>query len=471
MQSVSNPTDRPEATSRLVLDAAERAAAYHATSRNRGIYPAADAVDRLAGFPRELGDDPVPADEVLATLDELGSPATVMSTAGRYFGYVNGGTHPAAAAAAVLVGAWDQNVALPVMSPVAALLDEVAARWSCELLGIPDTAVVAFCSGASIANLTGILAARDALLHRSGWNVEQRGLCGAPALRVVTSAEIHSSVAKALRAAGFGTDAVTPARTDECGRVLVDDFPRVDERTLVLLQAGNVNTGHSDPFRELVPMARSRGGWVHVDGAFGLWAAASDAQRHVVDGVELADSWATDAHKWLNASYDCGIAMCRDPADLRRAMAFDAAYLATDAERATAHLGLQMSQRARGVEIWALLRSLGRRGVADLVDRLCAHARHMAELLAAAGADVLVPPALNQVLVRFDDDETTDAATAAVQADRTCWAGGTTWHDMRAMRISVCDAATTREDIDVSARAILGCWHSSRSWGPRRRRG
>ncbi|HET6504824.1 MAG TPA: pyridoxal-dependent decarboxylase [Amycolatopsis sp.] len=447
----------------LVLDAARRAATYFAASRDRGVFPTEQALRDLARFPRELAEEPVPAHEVLALLDEFGSPATVMSTAGRYFGYVVGGTDPAAAAAAVLTGAWDQNVALPVMSPIAALLDGLAARWCCRLLGLPDAAIATFCSGASIANLTCVLAARDALLHRAGWDVERRGLAGAPRLRVIASAEIHASVAKALRAAGFGTDDVIPAPTDECGRVLAEEFPAVDDRTLVLLQAGNVNTGHSDPFRRLIPTVRAHGGWVHVDGAFGLWAAASAAQRHLVDGVELADSWATDGHKWLNAPYDSGIAICRDPADLRRAMAFHADYFTTDAERATAHLGLQMSQRARGVEIWAILASRGRQGVAELVDRLCAHAEHMAGLLDKAGARILVPPALNQVLVRFDDDETTDAVIAAVQADRTCWAGGTSWHGDRAMRISISDAATTGDDITASAEAIIRCWQTGKA--------
>lgn len=244
--------------------------------------------------------------------------------------------------------------------------------------------------------------------------------------------------------------------------MLIDDFPSVDDRTLVLLQAGNVNTGHSDPFRRIISCVRSQGGWVHVDGAFGLWANASDTQRHLVDGVELADSWATDAHKWLNAPYDSGIAICRDPADLRRAMTFDGAYFTTDAERAAAHLGLQMSQRARGVEVWALLTSHGRRGIAELVNLLCGHAQHMAELLDAGGAQVLVPPALNQVLVRFDNDQTTDDVIAAVQSDRTCWAGGTTWHGQRAMRISMCDVATTSDDVNTAAQAILRCWHASR---------
>lgn len=444
----------------LVLEAARRAADYVAASRERSVFPAEDALRDLALFPRDLGDEPVPAYEVLAMLDELGSPATVASTGGRYFGYVNGGTDPAASAAAVLLGAWDQNVALPVMSPVAALLDDLAARWCCRLLRLPDTAIAAFCSGASIANLTCVVAARDALLYRAGWDVGQRGLNGAPPLRVVASAEIHASVAKALRVAGIGTDQVESVPTDECGRVLVDRLPSIDARTLVLLQAGNVNTGHSDPFREIIPIVRGQGGWVHVDGAFGLWAGASDTQRHLVDGVEAADSWATDAHKWLNASYDSGIAVCRDPADLRRAMAFDAAYLSSDAERATAHLGLQMSQRARGAEIWAILASRGRAGVAELVDRLCGRASHMAGLLRRAGAQILVPPALNQVLVRFDDDQTTQAVIGAVQADRTCWAGGTIWHGSHAMRISICDTSTTIEDITASAQAILSCWRA-----------
>jgi glutamate/tyrosine decarboxylase-like PLP-dependent enzyme len=445
----------------LVL-AAQRAAAYIEASRRRGVYPTDKALLDLERFPRDLPAGPTAAAAVLAMLDELGSPATVASTRGRYYGYVNGGTDPAAAAAAVLVGAWDQNVALPVMSPVAALLDELAARWACELLGLPGGAVATFCSGASIANLTCLLAARDALLDRAGWSVDQRGLGGAPPLRVVASAEIHASVNKALRAAGIGRDAVVLAPTDTAGRVVAEEFPAVDDRTLVLLQAGNVNTGHSDPFAAIIPAARARGAWVHVDGAFGLWAAASLAQRHLVAGVELADSWATDAHKWLNAPYDSGLAICRNPADLRRAMAFDAAYAASGAERALTHLGLQMSQRARGVETWAILATHGRAGIADLVDRLCEHAQHMAVLLGQAGADVLVATALNQVLVRFDDDTTTDAVIAAVQADRTCWTGGTAWQGRRAMRISICDAATTGDDIATSAAAILRCWHSRR---------
>lgn len=459
--AMSSVPGQPASKSALVLDAAQRAAAYLASSRPREVFPTEHALRELDGFPSELADDPAPAGEVLDLLDRLGSPATVVSTGGRYFGYVTGGTDPAAAAASVLAAGWDQNIALPAMSPVAAHLDELAARWCRQLLGLPDSAVAAFSSGASVANLTCILAARDALLHRLGWDLDKRGLNGAPRLKVVASQEIHASVGKALRAAGFGRDDVTAVPTDECGRVIAEQFPQVDDHTLVLLQAGNVNTGHSDPFDRIIPAVRECGGWVHVDGAFGLWAAASETQRRHVTGVELADSWATDGHKWLNAPYDSGIAVCRDPDDLRRAMAFDAAYLTTDAERALAHLSLQMSQRARGVEIWAVLASRGRRGIAELTDRLCAHAARMAARLEAAGVRLLAPQALNQVLVHFDDDETTDAVITAVQADRTCWAGGTTWHGHRAMRISVCDESTTADDIEVSADAIIGCWRAA----------
>ncbi|MCC3765161.1 hypothetical protein K3N28_19055 [Glycomyces sp. TRM65418] len=444
--------------SSLVLEAAQRAAAYIESSRERGVFPTEEALADLKSFPRELRDGPVPAGEVLAMLDELGSPATVAATGGRYFGFVNGGTDPAAAAAAVLAGAWDQNAALPVMSPTAALLDEIAARWCLQLLGLPETVVAAFCSGATIANLTCIVAARDALLRRAGWDLDRYGLAGSPPLRVVASEEIHASVSKALRAAGIGTAQVASAPTDDRGRVLVERFPPVDDLTLVLLQAGNVNTGHSDPFGALIPMVHSKGGWVHVDGAFGLWAGASPSQRHLVEGVDLADSWASDGHKWLNTPYDCGIVICRDPENLRRTMAFQAAYLDGDARRVASELGLQMSQRARGVEVWAVLASRGRAGVAEMIDRSCGHAARMADMLEAAGAQILAPQALNQVLVRFDDDETTDAVLAAVQEDRTCWAGGTVWRGRRAMRISVCDDSTTADDITAAAQAIIRCW-------------
>jgi glutamate/tyrosine decarboxylase-like PLP-dependent enzyme len=451
----STPPEHPD-PSRLLLDAAARAARYLAAT-DRPVQPDPVAVQGLDGFSAELPAGPVPAAVVLDELDRLGSPATVLSTAGRYFGFVTGGTEPVARAAAVLAGAWDQNVAVPVMSPVAARLDRLAATWAVDLLGLPPGAVATFGAGATVANITAVLTARDALLARAGWDVAQQGLAGAPPLRVVASAEAHVSALRALRVAGIGRDQVVLAPTDPCGRVVPETFPEVDARTLVLLQAGNVNTGHSDPFAELVPRAREAGAWVHVDGAFGLWLNAAPERRHLVAGVELADSWATDGHKWLNVPYDCGITVCADPPALRRSMADDAAYLVTESDRALMHLGLQMSQRARGIEVWAVLASLGRAGVADLVERCCRLASRFADRLVDGGADLLAPVVSNQALVAFGDDARTDAVVAAVQADGTCWAGGTRWHGRTAMRVSVSDRATTQDDVDRSAAAVLRC--------------
>jgi glutamate/tyrosine decarboxylase-like PLP-dependent enzyme len=435
----------------LVTEAARLAGAYLTSAPNRSVFPTADSLTHLERFRRPFPNHGRAPHEVLAELDAVGSPATVVNTHGRYFGFVNGGTDAAAHAASILAGAWDQNVALPVMSPVGATLDEVAASWVIDALGLPSTAVASFCAGATVANLTGVLAARDALLTRAGWDVGERGLAGAPAMRVIVGDEVHVSALKVLRLAGLGLGAVERVPADEHGRVRADAFPSdTDAMTLVLLQAGNVNTGHSDPFADILPRVRERGGWVHVDGAFGLWAAASPARRELVAGVELADSWATDAHKWLNVPYDAGITIVRSREDLARAMHMTAAYVQADDDRQLMQLGIQMSQRARGVETWAMLASHGRAGLADLIDRTCDLAALFASLLAAGGAQVLAPVVLNQALVAFGTDAATDAVVRAVQADGTCWAGGTTWHGRRAMRLSVSDAATTRQDIEGS---------------------
>ena len=355
----------------MLLEAAKRAAAYLEGDPSRGVFPSPGAVAGLEHFSDQLPDGPTSPRELLALLDEYGSPAAVDVTHGRYFGFVVGGTDPAATVAAQFASAWDQNVGTPVMSPVGTHLDTLAARWVCELLRLPADATATFCAGATVANLTCVLAARDALLHRAGWDTLTRGLTQAPSLRVVTTAEVHVSALKALHMAGIGTDAVTYVPTDDAGRLRAEGFPDVDDRTIVLLQAGNVNTGHSDPFPELIPRARAAGAWVHIDGAFGLWAAASERRRDLVAGVEQADSWATDAHKWLNAPYDSGIAICAREEDLRRSFATDAAYLRGDSGRVLMHLGIQMSQRARGVEAWAIIASRGRSGIADIVDTCC----------------------------------------------------------------------------------------------------
>lgn len=428
------------------------------TDAPAGADPA--ALTRLRSLGTQLPDVGHSPVDVVELLDAVVAPATMRSTGGRYFGFVNGGTEPAALGAAVLTAAWDQNLALPVMSPGAAHVDAIAARWIVELLGLPTNAVASFCGGASVANLTGVMVGRDALLHRLGWSVADQGLVGAPKLRIVAGAESHISATKAIRLAGLGIGNIEWVPTDDHGRLDPAAMPVLDETSLLVLQAGNVNTGHSDPFAQVLPQARAAGAWTHVDGAFGLWAAATPTHRHEVAGVELADSWATDAHKWLNAPYDSGIAIVRDADDLRRTMATDAAYVETTAERALMHLGIQMSQKARGVETWAALMGLGRAGLIDLIDRTSDLARRCATGLAEAGADILCPPALNQALVAFGDDATTDAVIAAVQDDGRIWAGGTTWHGRRAMRLSVSSRATTPSDIDDAISVLTQCWSS-----------
>jgi len=457
----TNPISRARNRQRLALitEAARRSGSYVANASHRPIAPAADAVAGLDAFRRPLQDFPIEAREVLAELDTFGSPATVVSTHGRYFGFVTGGIDPAAQAAAILVGTWDQNAAIPSQSPVAATIGDVAGSWVIDALGLPSSAVASFCGGATVANLTAIIVARDALYAKQGWDVARDGLVGAPALRLILSAEAHASVYKSLRLAGFGTAQIEYVPTDHTGAIRADAFPTdTDDSTLVILQAGNVNTGASDPFADIIPGVRERGGWVHVDGAFGLWAAASPKRRHHVAGSELADSWATDAHKWLNVGYDSGIVMVRDAGALERAMSVDAAYLATEGPPPAMNRGIQISQRARGVETWAMLASHGRDGLADLIDRTCDLATRFAATLAAGGVEVLCPPILNQVLVAFGDTATTNGVIQAVQQEGTMWAGATEWQGRRAMRLSVSDAATTSDDIDASAAALLHAW-------------
>lgn len=441
----------------IVDDASARARRHLESVRAGPVVPPTAAIHALAELPTELPADPVDPEAVLDLLDRFGSPAAVRQSGGRYFGFVNGGIEPAGLGAAMLALAWDQNAALPVMSPIGAHLDEIAARWVVDLLGLPESATATFCAGATVANLTSVVTARDTLLRREGWDAAERGFNGAPPISVIASAEIHTSVLKALRLAGLGTGSVLSIPTDSHGRAIAGELPATDGPTLVLLQAGNVNTGHSDPFREIVERLggdRDRS-WVHVDGAFGLWANASADRRQLLDGVELADSWATDGHKWLNTPYDCGVAIVARGDELVESMRMDAAYARADGGRSPMNMGIQMSQAARAIPVWAVLASLGRDGVAAMVERCCRHAERFAELLDAGGAEVLAPPVLNQVLVAFGDDDTTDAVIDRVQRDGVCWMGGTTWHGRRAMRISVSDTSTTADDVQASVASVL----------------
>lgn len=442
-----------------LLDAAVAAAHRYISSTEHRASPTPEAIERLTNFASVDIDEPIGVDAAIEMLDRFGSPATMRSTGGRYFGFVNGGVTPEALAASTLVGAWDQNVALPAMSPAASAIDAAAATMIVDALGLPHTATAAFCAGATIANITAIVTARDALLERNGWDIHELGLVGAPAITVVISAEAHVSVHKALRVAGFGQQQVIVVPSDPWGRLDVDQLPAVVGPTLVLLQAGNVNTGHSDQFDVIIDHFADADSWVHVDGAFGLWANAVPNRQPFVAGVERADSWATDGHKWLNAPYDCGVVICADGAALRHSMRMDAAYVPTgEDERSLMNLGLQMSQAARAVPVWTILAARGRDEIADSIERCCACAERFADRLTAAGATVLTPVAINQVLVVFDDDATTDRVVDSVQDDGICWMGATTWQGQRAMRISVSSFVTTFDDVDASVESILRAW-------------
>lgn len=439
----------------LLAEFSDRAHRYISGLQDRPVPPSVHAVEALARFDEPLPERPTDPHEVLRLLDEIGSPATVATTGGRYFGFVTGGALPAALAANLLAGVWDQNGAYQVMSPVAAHLEEVATGWLLDVLGLPAGAGAGFVGGATTANIAGLAAARHALLRNAGWNVEEDGLFGAPPLRVVVGDEVHASVLKALSLLGLGRSRIERVPVDGQGRMRAEALPPLSEDTIVCIQAGNVNTGAFDPAAEVCAAARAAGAWVHVDGAFGLWAAGSPRLAHLGTGFADADSWAADAHKWLNVPYDSGIVFVRDAEHLRAAMTVGAAYLIAGADREPCHYTPDMSRRARGIEIWAALRSLGRTGTAELIERCCRHAARFAEGFQAAGHQVLNDVVLNQVLVSFGDDETTRRVIAAVQADGTCWFGGTVWQGRAAMRVSVSSWATTDDDVERSLAAVL----------------
>ncbi|GMQ76631.1 MAG: aminotransferase class V-fold PLP-dependent enzyme [Gammaproteobacteria bacterium] len=443
------------ADSELMNDAARRARRYLQDLGDRPVAPAATAVAALERLGGALPGDGMPPSKVLALLDEVGSPATIASAGGRYFGFVTGGVLPAALACGWLASAWDQNALSSVTSPVGAAIESIALDWIRQVLALPDDCAGAFVTGATMANFTALAAARHALLARLGWNVEAAGLFGAPPITVVLGEEAHATLFKIVALLGLGRERVVTVPADDQGRMRADAIPALAGPAIVCAQAGNVNSGACDPMAAICARARDDGAWVHVDGAFGLWAAAAPAYAGSLDGVAEADSWATDAHKWLNVSYDSGIALVRDADALRAAMSFSADYLPSGTTREPFHYTPESSRRARGVEVWAALRSLGRAGLADLVDRNCSMAARIADQLRDAGHQVLNRVVLNQVLVSFGDADTTRRVVAAIQEDGTCWCGPTVWKGRAAMRISVSSWATTDEDVQASIAAIL----------------
>ncbi len=415
-----------------------------------------DQVTEVLG--RDLPDQGTDPDEVVNMLAHACEPGLTAMPSGRFFGFVIGGTHPAGLAVDWLVSAWDQNAGLRRLTPAHSAVEDIAGAWLLDLLGLPDTCAVGFATGATMANFTGLAAGRDAVLRKVGWDVSERGLGGGPRVRVLVGAERHDTVDLALRYLGLG--APEPVAVDDQGRLRPDALraaleSQAQEPAIVVLQAGNVHSGACDPFSDAIAAAHEHGAWVHVDGAFGLWAAASPLYRHLVAGCEGADSWATDAHKTLNVPYDAGLVIVRDPADLRAAMGMHGVYLIHDELGEPADKVPELSRRGRAFPVWAVLRSLGRSGVTELVDRLCRHARTFgAGLAEIPGVAVVNDVVFTQVCATFGSDERTEEVVRRLLADGTVWMTGSTWHEQSVLRISVSNWSTTDADVERSLEAV-----------------
>jgi glutamate/tyrosine decarboxylase-like PLP-dependent enzyme len=438
----------------LLMTASERAIRYLEGLDGRRVFPDPSVVARLSELETSLPEHPSRAEDTLALLDSFGA-ATMAMVGPRFFAGVVGGVLPATLAATWLVSTWDQNTCYAAPTPLTAKLEEVALHWLRELFGLPPQTGVGFVTGATMANFSCLVAARHRLLAQVGWDVESDGLFGAPSVTVVVGEEAHPTLFKSLGLAGFGRNRVVRVPVDQQGRMRADQVPSLAGPTIVCLQAGNVNTGAFDPAQDIIPKAKAADAWVHVDGAFGLWAATAPSTAHLLTGYAAADSWATDAHKYLNTPYDCGLALVRDPEALRAAMAISAAYLPAGPSRDPADFTPELSRRARGVDVWAALHSLGRSGLAELVEQTCRSARRFAEGLHAAGYCILNEVVLNQVLVSFGDAQQTQRVITGIQQEGTCWCSETRWQGQTAMRISISSWATTDVEVDRCLEAII----------------
>ncbi|MFO1407840.1 MAG: pyridoxal-dependent decarboxylase [Steroidobacteraceae bacterium] len=451
-----NEPDPNASLAALLDDAHRRAVRYLEALGERPVAAPPDAVERLGALREPLPAGPTDPARVLALLDDYVSPATIATAGPRFFGFVIGGALPASLAANWLAAAWDQNAALAKVTPGVALLEDVALGWMTDLLGLPAGTEGAYVTGATVANFTALAAARHAVLEDAGWNVEADGLFGAPPITVVIGDEAHPTLLKSLGLLGLGRTRLVRVPVDGQGRMRADAFPAIRAPAIVCLQAGNINTGAFDPFADVIPRAHECGAWVHVDGAFGLWAAAVPSLAHLATGMGDADSWATDAHKWLNVPYDSGLAFVRRRGSLPAAMAITAEYLPTDDPRRNpCDYTPELSRRARGVEVWAAMRSLGRGGLVEMFERNCRQARRFSAAFRAAGYETPGDVVLNQALVSFGTPEITERVIEAVQADGTCWAGVSRWQGHTVMRVSVSSWATTDEDVERSIEAVL----------------
>jgi glutamate/tyrosine decarboxylase-like PLP-dependent enzyme len=451
---------------RLLNKATAHAARYLETVDARPIAATASFEQLRHQLTKALPAAPMPAGQVIDDLVRDVEGGLLGTTSGRFFGWVIGGTLPVALAADWLTSAWDQNAASNLTAPAEAIVEEVCGAWAKQLLGLPPSASFAFVTGCQMAHTTAFAAARHKLLRDRGWNVEANGLSGAPALRVLTTESRHESIIRAVRLLGIGANAIAHVPADNLGRMDVAALERImqaspDVPTIVSLQAGDLNTGMFDPFAEACRIAHAHHAWVHVDGAFGLWAATSETYRHLLDGAAEADSWATDGHKWLNLPFDCGLVFVADPSAHRASFAQEASYsVPVEAVRNQKDWNPEWSRRSRGFAAYAAIRALGRSGIADIVDRCSAHATRLTEGIGGLpGAEIVARPVINQGLVRFlgpdgDHDRQTDAVIKRIQDGGAAWFGGATWRGMRVMRISVCNWATTDRDVDAAIAAV-----------------
>lgn len=432
---------------------------YLNTVDDMPVYPKEKVISELAVFDESLADEPVETKTIIDQLHTFGSPATVAQTGGRYFGFVCGGILPSALVSGWLTDTWDQNPAMHVLSPVTSRIEAVTERWIVDLLGLPEETVAGYVSGSSTATIIGLTTGRNYLFHKAGYDICKKGLSGSPAIKVVLGEGAHSTVYKALSIIGLGAEAAIKVPADNQGRMQVDKLPPLDDMTLLILQAGHVNTGNFDDFETLIDRAREAGAYVHVDGAFGLWTAASEKFNHLTSGVQRADSWSVDGHKTLNTPYDLGIILCKHEKMLIDSMHMSGSYIILSEARDNMLYTAEMSRRTRAIDLWATLKGLGKTGVAELVWELHQKAVYFGELLKKGGLEILNDIVFNQILVRFKNDDLTDKLIREIQNSGVCWLGGAQWEGKSVMRISVCSYKTTYEDIDLSAKDILRLMH------------
>ncbi len=439
----------------LFEQAQKHAFQYLDEAFQRNIFPTEDALDKLCIFDEDMPQNQSEGREVIELLHQYGSPATVPAIGGRYFGFVTGSSLPTGLAAKHLATYWDQNSAMYVMSPLASKLESVVESWLKSIFHLPDTTVAGFVSGTSSANLCGLAASRNRLLKNQHWDVNSNGLFGAPNIRIVAGRQAHSTVIKAIGLLGFGQNSIEFVEVDDQGRIIPDLIPELDSRTLLILQAGNVNSGSFDDFSRICEKARNAGAWIHIDGAFGLWAGAAEQLKHLTQGMEFAHSWAVDGHKTLNTPYDCGIIMCADREALTEALHMTGSYIVVSKDRDGMFYTPEMSRRARIVELWATLKYLGASGVDQMITTMHERAMQFAEEISALdGFTVLNQVVFNQVVVCCDSDEITNKVLEKIQELRECWVGGSLWQGRRLIRVSVCSWATTSNDIATSVRSF-----------------